>query len=835
MTDALRAALQESLGSSLVLLRELGGGGMSHVYVARDEALGREVVVKVLAPDLARSLSVERFTREIRLVAALQEPHIVPVLAAGETRDGLPWYTMPFVRGETLRAVLSRGPLDPGEALGILRNVAQALAHAHAHGIVHRDIKPENVLLSSGTAMVADFGIAKALSASALTPATAGTLTSVGMSVGTPAYMAPEQAMGEQTTDHRADIYAWGVMAWEVLAGRHPFEGRTTAQALVAAHLTESPATLDTLVPTLAPELVALIARCLEKAPERRPGSMQEVLNALTALLSARVTPVPGATSGGSNAPQGVRRTPWLLGAAAILGLLGGVVAWYQLRPSEAAAIPATPATDRIETLAVLPFTNVGGDPRQEYFSDGISDELSHALARIEGLRLAGRSSSFAYKGKSVPAPEIGEVLDVEGIIEGSVRRAGTRVRITAQLTSTRDGKALWADSYESTSGDVFEVQDSVTRAIVAALTPRLQQPGTAAVGAAATGAAPRPSGELRGTTNAVAYDRYLRGTYNLGQRGAAPIAQAIADFTAALQADSTFARGWAALAQAYLLQVNFDRRARVTDNFQAADRAIGRALAIDSLLGDAHLARAYLAVRQLRFARAESAFAVARRLEPNNPTLPHWYALYLAGVSRLPEALDQLKLAQRLDPQSATMVNSEGMILMALRRPEDARRAVSRMVALDPAFVQRVAGATMAYLWSYPDSALYFAELARTSALPPRGAMGRSLIAAAVAGQWVAYDSLGTLLRRTDPAVVASYDRLIEALVERRPDEAVRLLEASLVKEAGIANSIMSPGCEPLLDPLKDRADYRALMQRLGIPVCPERSPWLVKPRPPR
>jgi len=826
MTDALRAALQESLGSSLVLLRELGGGGMSHVYVARDEALGREVVVKVLAPDLARSLSVDRFTREIRLVAALQEPHIVPVLAAGETRDGLPWYTMPFVRGETLRAALSRGPLDPGEALGILRNVAQALAHAHAHGIVHRDIKPENVLLSSGTAMVADFGIAKALSASALTPTTGGTLTSVGMSIGTPAYMAPEQAMGEQTTDHRADIYAWGILAWEALAGRHPFDGRTTAQALVAAHLTEIPAPLHTVVPALAPELVALVARCLEKSPEQRPGSMQEVLNALTALMSARITPVPGAEAGGARAARWWPRAGL---AAAVLLVAGGLSLWTLRSREDASGAAAASGPEPIATLAVLPFVNVGGDPQEEYFSDGITDELAHALARLDGLQLAGRSSSFAYKGKAVPAREIGAALDVKGLIEGTVRRAGSRVRITAQLTSTRDGKALWADSYESASGDVFEVQDSVTRAIVSALAPRLL--GQPAGSAAGSPAAP----DVRGTTNAAAYDLYLRGKYNMAQRGAAPIGQAITDFTDALRADSTFARAWGALAQAYLLQVNFDRRATIGVNFPSADRAIVRALAIDSLQGDALVARGYLAARQLRFARAESAFAAVRRVDPRNPTVAHWYGLYLTGVGRLPEALEQLTLARQLDPQSATLVNSEGMIYMGLRRWDDARRAVSRMTALDPAFIQRVAGASMAYIWINPDSALYFTELARTSALPPRGALGRSMVAAAAAGKWAVYDSLKAIMRGTDASLLATYDRLLEALVENRLEEAVRLLETSLVKEGALANAVMSPGCEPLLDPLKGRADYRALMERLGFPICDARSPWPIAPRPGR
>ena len=219
MTD-LRTQLQATLGAAYTLERELGGGGMSRVFVARDESLDRDVVVKVLSPELSATLSAERFTREIKLAAALQEPHIVPVLTAGTTSEGLPYYTMPFVRGDSLRARLLAGPVPLTDALGILRNIAQALAYAHKRGIVHRDIKPENVLLSSGTAVVTDFGIAKALSASK-TQAPGGTLTSVGTSIGTPAYMAPEEAVGDVNTDHHADLYAWGVVAYEVLSGAH--------------------------------------------------------------------------------------------------------------------------------------------------------------------------------------------------------------------------------------------------------------------------------------------------------------------------------------------------------------------------------------------------------------------------------------------------------------------------------------------------------------------------------------------------------------------------------------------------------------------------------------
>ena len=269
-----RDELQAALGDGYTLERELGGGGMSRVFVAQEHALGREVVVKVLSPERTAALSAERFTREIKLAAALQDPHIVPVLVAGTTSDGLPYYTMPFVRGDSLRARLVAGPVPVAEALGILRNIAQALAYAHERGIVHRDIKPENVLLSRGTAVVTDFGIAKALSAST-TKVEGNTLTSLGTSIGTPAYMAPEQALGDVNTDARADLYAWGVVAYELLTGVHPFAARSTPQAMVAAHISEAPPLLNAARLLVPLDVAALVMQCLEKDPAQRPAAMR--------------------------------------------------------------------------------------------------------------------------------------------------------------------------------------------------------------------------------------------------------------------------------------------------------------------------------------------------------------------------------------------------------------------------------------------------------------------------------------------------------------------------------------------------------------------------------
>jgi serine/threonine protein kinase len=283
VTDTLAAQLRTSLGDSFTLGGELTAGGMSRVYRARDTRLGRDVVVKVLSPDLAEQLSVERFAREIRFAAGLQEPHIIPVLDAGMTADGLPWFTMPFVTGESLRARLAfRGALSVREGIAILRDVALALAYAHAHGIVHRDIKPENILLSGDTAVVADFGIAKAITAAGRVSGVAA-LTAHGIAMGTPAYMSPEQVAADPSIDHRADLYAWGVVAYEMLSGRHPFADRVSHQAMVTAQLSEVPVNLAISHPELPAQVSSLVMRCLEKNPAHRPRDAAELLATLDA------------------------------------------------------------------------------------------------------------------------------------------------------------------------------------------------------------------------------------------------------------------------------------------------------------------------------------------------------------------------------------------------------------------------------------------------------------------------------------------------------------------------------------------------------------------------
>jgi serine/threonine protein kinase/tetratricopeptide (TPR) repeat protein len=428
--------LQEDIGAAYRLERELGGGGMARVVLAQDVALRRSVVVKILAPELSAGVNVERFAREVQLAARLQHPHIVPILTAGDA-GGLPYYTMPYVSGESLREVVTRGPLPMSQAISILRDVAKALAFAHGQGVVHRDIKPDNVLLSAGTAVVTDFGIAKAIAAaggdrperdSAKEPSPA-TLTSLGMAIGTPAYMAPEQAAADPNVDRRADLYAFGCMAYELLSGAVPFAVKSP-MALFAAHLTERAPSVIASRPDTPPSLDRLITACLEKEPSARPQNASDVLAALD---------------------------------AAVVELALGA------HPAVTPSRPIVRPSDSL-SIAVMPFANLSPDPDDEYFADGLTDEIITDLAPMRSLRVIARASMMRYKGTDREPIAVARELNTRYVLDGSVRRAGQSLRLTVRLTDSATATTVWSDKLGGTVDDVFAMQERISRTIVDAL-----------------------------------------------------------------------------------------------------------------------------------------------------------------------------------------------------------------------------------------------------------------------------------------------------------------------------------------------------------------------------
>jgi serine/threonine-protein kinase len=812
MPDSLREQLQQSLGSAYTIERELGGGGMARVFVAEETRFRRRVAIKVLSPELAHGLSVERFEREIALAAALQQAHIVPVITAGEV-DGLPWYSMPYIDGESLRARMNRGPVPLDEATTILADVARALAYAHGQGVVHRDIKPENVLLSGGSAVVTDFGIAKAVSASR-TQAPGGTLTVVGASLGTPAYMAPEQAVGDEV-DARADIYAWGVVAYELLAGRHPFAGKATAQQLIAAQIAESPQPLRSVRSAVPLRLAALVERTLAKRPDERPSSATELVRA----LEDRQPDESGEIATARSASVGKRHARVWSIAAIVAVLLAGVALW-QLRghASSAASAVAKPDASTMSTLAVLPFVNIGGDPKDEYFSDGMTDELAHALEALPGLKLAGRTSSYAFKGKNVSAAQIGQTLGVAGLIEGTVQRAGDRLRVSAQLTSAGDGKVRWSDTYERPAGDVFTVQDELTSAIVAALAPALRGEKAASV-----------ASEGRGTSNAAAYDLYLRGQYFWSKRGTGNLTRAADYFRRAIAADPGFARAQAGLAMTYGVMPFY--AGDPADSFPSlALQYATQAISLDPTLADAHAAMANALSDNGRYTDAEAEHERALALAPDEATEHQWHGDNLLALGKGDQAVAEMRKAVELDPLSVAAHTDLGLALFDTRDFRGAIPAVLRALELGGDYVNGLAGAS--YLFAgQPDSALVFGERgARLTPDDPQTRLELALIYAANGKRDLIAQLRADAVRHPETARSGLLVAMI-SLAEGDHGPLLRVLETPAGRRAWWF-TYYSLGCSPVLDPLANEPAYRALLQQQHVARCTGSSPWPIRPR---
>jgi serine/threonine-protein kinase len=672
LRDALRDQIQTSLGAAYTLERELGGGGMSRVFVVDEIRLRRKLVVKVLSPELAAGVSAERFQREIELAASLQQANIVPLLAVGET-DGLPYYTMPFVDGLSLRARLERnGALPVGEAISVLRDVARALAYAHEHGVVHRDIKPENILLSGAAAVVTDFGIAKALAASS-TKAPGGTLTQVGTSIGTPAYMAPEQAAGDPNTDHRADLYALGCVAYEMLTGAAPFAGRPAHQ-LFAAHLNETPASVETARSDVPRALAALVMRCLEKDPAQRPQSAREVLEALDSASTGSVVDANLAQRA-----MGGRRNSILAAAAVIVLALGaGVV--YGGRAFFSRGTPsAAPSAER--SIAVLPFENLG-DSADAYFADGVTDAVRGKLTALSGSGLAviARGSSLSYRGTTKAPAAIASELGVRYLLTGTVRFAGTgdarRVQVSPELVEVAAGHApesRWAQPFDAAIKDVFAVQADIAGRVATAMRVALGNAAQARLAEAPT-------------RDPAAYDAFLRAEAirSAGQGDARADRRALAAYDEAIQHDSTMAPAWAG--RASMLSALYGSSTPTPELARSARAAAERAIALDSTRSEGYRALAQYH-RQVSndLGQALAAIQRARTVAPRDALVRASAALVEGDLGQLDAAGHDIAEVARVDPRNARIWNVQTELRLRLGQVDEARTTAERVLALAP------------------------------------------------------------------------------------------------------------------------------------------------------
>jgi len=582
--------------------RELGRGGMATVYLAEDPKHHRRVALKLLNPEFAASSGGVRFLREIEIAATLTHPNILPLYDSGE-EDGQLFYVMPYVDGGSLRQRLDREHQLPiAEAVRLAREVADALAYAHEHGVVHRDIKPENVLLEGAHPVITDFGVARARAT-----IVAGFSTEAGLALGTPGYMSPEQASGETTVDARTDQYALACVLYEMLAGHPPFVGGN-AMAILARHMMDPPPKLVTIRPEVPRPVREALSRGLAKAPADRFGSIREFADALVAPAA-----VPGPGS----------------------------------------------------SIAVLPFVNLSGPPEDKYLGDGMAEEIILALTKIEGLRVASRTSSFALKEKRLDIRAIGELLNVTAVLEGSVRRAGDTLRVTAQLVNTADGYYLWSARFDRDRKDVFAIYDDIAANIARALRVVLREDDRRAITKAPT-------------TDLDAYDYYLRGRQFFHQRRKKSVIFARQMFERAIQRDPNYARAYAGVADACSFLVQHYQDDSTPMNLQQADATSQTALELDPALPEAHAARGYALALLQRFPEAEQEFRRAMELDPTQFEARYFYARTCFQQGDLERALELFLDASRVREDHEALYFA-AQTLSALGRTDEAEAAYRR------------------------------------------------------------------------------------------------------------------------------------------------------------
>jgi serine/threonine-protein kinase len=666
--------LTAQLGGANTFERELQGGGMARVYLAEDRELHRKVVIKVLPAELALGVSAKRFRSEILTVAKLQHPHIVGILKAGEV-DGVPYFVMPYVEGESLAVHLRRnGPSSIRDAVAVFRDVARALAFAHANGIVHRDIKPGNILLASGSATVTDFGVAKALSSALRSGTHDQRVTDTGVSLGTLLYMAPEQAANDPHIDGRADIYSLGITIYEMLAGTPPFAGMGPREMLTA-RLSQSPPRLSSIRKDIPSRLEELIVKCLQADPAKRPSDAADVVEWLESadVLSGQSGAIRIGKIGGGNRTRNILIAA---GVAMAIGLAAGIP-WYRSRQSAQASSPgatlvSNPAAAATEVIAVMPFVSLSEDSSNSFLAEGLTNALASRLSRAAGLNVITptRAVDFLNAKNTNGAANGGRSVLV---LEGAVERNGKTMRVTARLSDSQTGIMRWADVFDRDVNNLLSVEDEIASRIVEAVAPKT---------------APKLDSFERVTVSLSPelYERFLRAKYDLAQRGPASIQKAIATLKDIASQQPKFAPAFATLAQAYTVLPLYSPGSGDSLRRMALDAA-NTAVQLDANLSDGYTARAIAYDAVWKWAEATKDFQRALQLDSMSAKAHQLYGEHLLVVGQPQQAVRELATATRLDPASPIMAGSLAMALVHAGRKRDAVTQAQNAVAMDPSF----------------------------------------------------------------------------------------------------------------------------------------------------
>ncbi len=768
------------------LVVEIGRGGAAIVFRARDLKHERDVAVKLLHSELTESMSAERFQREIEIASKLTHPHILPLYDSG-ARDGRFFYVAPLIEGESLRERLTRErQLPVRDALAIVHAVASALECAHGHGIVHRDIKPENILLAAGQPLVSDFGIARAVSAPGQER-----LTATGLVVGTPAYMSPEQAAGDDAVDGRSDIYSLGCVLYEMLAGEPPFRG-ATPQATITSRFTSDAPDIRDVRGSVPDALADTLALMLARLPADRVQTASELVEALSA-PEMQVT-----TTSGTRQRQSPRRAGrWSRRRVAAAGIAAGlvllaVVGWLG-RDSIGRLMGGGSG---VNTLAVLPFTNISGDVQQEFVADGLTEALINDLSRIPGLKVISRTSVMQYKLMKKPMREIARELNADVLVEAALRREGDQVVITANLVRGRDDQSLWSASYTGRAGDILDLQRQVGTAVAREVGGRFTP------------------AHARATAKPESQMAYLRGSSLAGQ---ARFEEAIGSFQTAVEIDPTNAAAYAALARAYYFRVFFGEVAPL-EAFSQMRRATSAALAQDPDLGEAHGLMALVHTHiDYDWAAAEQEFARALQLSPSNAQVHHDYAHFLLAMGRGGESVEASKRAVELDPANPMLTGCLGWHRLfdnqfdaAIAQAAEAQRLMPNFWAeVIEGWAEAAKGQRAQAVASMRDAvalapALPFARAALAQALAQNGEQGK------------AREMLASLLGDAKRGYVSAYDiALVYASLDDN-DHAFEWLAKALAERSMF---VVHLTWDSRIGPLRADPRFADLVQRLALP----------------